>query len=54
MSSPKDRRPSRPAFKVFVVAALLGGLAVTMNFPVATEKAVSETPMMVHTPVATI
>ena len=44
-----------PAFKALVVvAALLGGLAVTMNLPVATEKAASEVPMMVHTPAATI
>ncbi len=41
-----------PAFKAFVVAALIGGLAVTMNFPA--EDLTSEAPMTVNTPVATI
>ena len=39
-------------FKAFFVAALIGGLAVTMNFKV--EKPTSENSMMVNTPVATL
>ncbi len=41
-----------PTFKALVVAALLGGLAITIN-PTA-DKPTSETPMMVNTPVATL
>ncbi len=38
--------------KAFVVAALLSGLVVGMNL--TAENLVSETPMMVSTPVATL
>ena len=41
-----------PNVKALVVAALLSGLAITMNL--TAEKPTSDTPMMVNTPVATL
>lgn len=41
-----------PTFKAFVVAALLSGLVITMNF--TAEIPTSDTLMMVNTPVATL